>query len=535
MLFLAHELAGLPFTPFDLFEWVTRTMPGGMVTAGIEGMVSVLGLLGLSLRNTAKLAEQIIAVVQFLGVGIVAGAVLYAVLQQVDLKAVQSWPGLVLGGLLGLGATVLGITASTAPAAGPTLSVIWVMALFLVWGALLNWSYAQLARAGGKAVEAAEAAPADALTQAQMERRAFLIKVGGATAAITVVGAGLGAVLSKSVSQPDIAQVPAQRGPLNDPAVLNPTPEPVTLPDRPGAVEPAPGTRFEYTPLQDHYRIDIDLIPPEIDGAGWSLPIYGLVDNPVMLTLEDFHNKLGDPVDQFVTLACISNPLGGDLIGTTRWTGIPAQRVLDMVKPQAKATHLEITGQDGFWESVAISDIMADERIMFAYLWDGVPLLTEHGYPLRIYIPDRYGMKQPKWITDIKVTDQYRQGYWVERGWDEIAKMKATSVIDTVAVNDVYEQNGQQLVPIGGIAHAGARGISKVEVQVDGGDWVRAELRTPLSQTTWVIWRYDWPFAAGEHTFAVRCYDGAGVMQDDRRSDPHPSGATGIYQKTETL
>jgi hypothetical protein len=161
-----------------------------------------------------------------------------------------------------------------------------------------------------------------------------------------------------------------------------------------------------------------------------------------------------------------------------------------------------------------------------------VTLPQRHGFPLRIYIPDRYGMKQPKWITDMEFIDEWEEGYWVRRGWSEDAIVKATSVIDTVALNDRFEDpdSGQTLVPVGGIAYAGARSISKVEVRVDDGDWVEAQLRQPpLSDKTWVLWRYDWPFEEGDHTFEVRCYDGDGTMQILEETDRRPDGATGIH------
>jgi DMSO/TMAO reductase YedYZ molybdopterin-dependent catalytic subunit len=172
---------------------------------------------------------------------------------------------------------------------------------------------------------------------------------------------------------------------------------------------------------------------------------------------------------------------------------------------------------------------------MLCYAWDGHELPIDHGYPLRIWIPDRYGMKQPKWITGIEVTDEYKEGYWVERNWDEVARVKTTSVIDTVAANAIIEDGDQELVPVGGIAFSGARGISKVEVRVDGGPWQEAKLRSPLSETTWVIWRYDWPFEEGEHTFEVRCAEGDGTPQIEEESDNRPSGATGIHSYEATL
>jgi hypothetical protein len=144
-------------------------------------------------------------------------------------------------------------------------------------------------------------------------------------------------------------------------------------------------------------------------------------------------------------------------------------------------------------------------------------------------------MKQPKWITKIEVTDQYKEGYWVERSWDETARVRTTSVIDTVAVDESFREGGQTIIPVGGIAFAGAREISRVEVRVDGGEWQEADLRSPLSDTTWVIWRFDWPFLAGDHTFEVRCYDGSGQLQVLENTPTRPDGATGVHSVTETI
>jgi DMSO/TMAO reductase YedYZ molybdopterin-dependent catalytic subunit len=299
-------------------------------------------------------------------------------------------------------------------------------------------------------------------------------------------------------------------------------------------VKPAAGTRREYTPLEDHYRIDITTIPPVIDGAKWRLEIGGLVERPLVLTLDQI--RAYEPLHQFVTLACISNPVGGTLIGTTRWTGVSLQRLLPELRLKPEATHLKLSSADRFYEIVPLETIENDARVMLAYEWDGVPLETKHGFPLRIYVPDLYGMKQPKWLTSIEATDRWEPGYWVRRGWDETARMKATSVIDTVSVDMMLAQADRDtLIPVGGIAHAGARGVSRVEVRTDGGPWREARLRTPLSETTWVVWRYDWPFQKGEHTLAVRCFDGRGDPQIVEASPPHPSGASGLHRKSAML
>lgn len=178
------------------------------------------------------------------------------------------------------------------------------------------------------------------------------------------------------------------------------------------------------------------------------------------------------------------------------------QRVLARAQIQPGATHLKVRSADGFFEFVSLDVIHADPRVMLAYAWDDVPLLGEHGFPLRIYIPDVYGMKQPKWIDEIEVVNRWEPGYWVARGWDKDGRMHATAVIDTVRAGSA-----------GGIAHAGARGISGVEVSVDAGPWTSARLRDPISETTWVIWRADFAAGEGSHTISARCYDGRGEMQ----------------------
>ena len=302
---------------------------------------------------------------------------------------------------------------------------------------------------------------------------------------------------------------------------------PIPFPNAGSPVKPVPGTRPEYTPVAEHYRVDIDLTPPSIDAASWRLRISGLVDSPQQLTIGQLRGDYAKR-DQFVTLECISNPIGGPLIGTTLWSGPSFRDVLATAQPRPGANYAHMLAQDGFDEVVALSTVQSDPRVILAYDWNGQPLPTAHGFPLRVYIPDLYGMKQPKWITDIVLVPDFIPGYWVTRGWDKQAIRRTTSVIDTVATSDLQRRAGRTYVPVGGIADAGSRGISKVEIQVDGGPWEPAELRQPLSPLTWVIWRYEWPWQEGEHTFGVRAYDGAGVLQTTTANPTYPSGATGI-------
>jgi DMSO/TMAO reductase YedYZ molybdopterin-dependent catalytic subunit len=339
-----------------------------------------------------------------------------------------------------------------------------------------------------------------------------------------VIGAGLGALLSSREREDEAGEQAHE----SDDSSVRP------FPNADDTIVPVPGTRPEYTPVKDHYQVFIELKPTEIDGSTWKLPITGMVDNPLMLTLDDLRENY-EPVNQYVTLSCISGRIGTSLISTTYWTGARVSDVLADAGVKEGARYLYITSGDGFYESVPLDLINSDDRIMFCYAWDGNTLPVGHGFPLRIWLPDRFGMKQPKWITGIEVTDTYKEGYWVERNWSEEAIVRTTSVIDTVAVDHVVERDGQRYIPIGGIAFAGARGISKVEVRANGAEWEEAQLRSPLSETTWVIWRYEWPFQEGEHTFEVRCYDGSGELQVLEDNPARPDGATGVHSFTEEV
>ncbi len=520
ILFLGWKVAGLPFVPFDVFDRLTRVLPGRVIAFGIGTMVTVIRALNLGpTAETAKTAEQAMAVSGFFITGVIGGVVLFAILRTMRRAHAVSL-GLMLGIVLGVPAMLISVYESQTASVGPVARMVWVLGIFLAWGAVLGRAAQRLI--GMEAPTGAAWAPESGVER--IDRRRFLIRLGGSAAAITVVGAVVGEL---SEARRREALMAAGGAPARW-STTHP------LPNASAAVVPVPGTRPEFTPLERHYRIDINTIPPAVDEQRWRLNITGLVEKPLALTLEDLRRY--EPMHQFITLSCISNPVGGDLIGTTCWTGVSLQRLLPDLGLKPAATHLKIRSVDMFFEVVSLDAIEADERIMLAYAWDGVPLKREHGFPLRIYIPDIHGMKQPKWIESIEVTDHWEPGYWVERGWNKVAQIHATSVIDTVAMDmNIIRPDQRKLVPIGGIAHAGARAISKVEVQVDDGPWEQAALRTPLSQLTWVIWRYDWPFQSGKHTFTVRCYEGSGAQQITTPSPPEPNGATGLHSRSMML
>jgi DMSO/TMAO reductase YedYZ molybdopterin-dependent catalytic subunit len=521
ILFAGWKLAGLPFVPFDSFDWLTRVLPGRVLGFGIGTMVAIIRTLHLGPTSaTAKTAENAMAIVGSFAVGVVGGAILFAFMRS-QRKMQGVLLGLVLGIVLGIPATLISVHASGTATVDPTLRAVWILVAFLGWGAILG-------RVGQRLIGTEKAnSTVESATEAQVnrtDRRHFLVKLGGSAAAITVVGALVGELAKSRRTESAMTRA-------SEPTRWSAT---HALPNAAAAVKPAPGTRPEFTSLENHYRVDINAIPPTVDEQGWRLKTTGLVEQPLSLTLEQLRGY--EPMHQFVTLSCISNPVGGDLIGTTRWTGVSLQRLLPDLRLQPSATHLKIRSADDFFEVVALDAIKADERIMLTYAWDGVPLKPEHGFPLRIYIPDVHGMKQPKWIESLEFTDHWEPGFWVERGWSKVAQMHTISIIDTVAVDmTIIRADNRKLVPVGGIAHAGDRGISKVEVQVDNGPWEQALMRTPLSQLTWVIWRYDWPFQPGRHTFTVRCYDGNGTLQIATPNPPEPDGATGLSTRSVML
>jgi DMSO/TMAO reductase YedYZ molybdopterin-dependent catalytic subunit len=169
-----------------------------------------------------------------------------------------------------------------------------------------------------------------------------------------------------------------------------------------------------------------------------------------------------------------------------------------------------------------------NEQTLIAYATNGQPLLAEHGFPARLYTPNRYGMKNPKWLTAIEAIGSAYGGYWEQGGWNKDAIVKTTSVIDAIDVDQA--QSGS--VPVGGIAFAGARGFNSVELSIDGGAWQPAQLKAPLSPLTWRLWRFNWNAPKGHHTLVVRATDGTGALQTSDQAPLHPDGASGYVSDT---
>ncbi len=290
----------------------------------------------------------------------------------------------------------------------------------------------------------------------------------------------------------------------------------------------------EVAPSDNFYRVDVNIFPPNVDSGSWTLPVAGLVSTPLTLN----YSKLlaMDSQEQYNTLECVSNDVDGDLISTAKWTGVKFSDILAEAGVNPAATYVVFKATDGYSVGIPMAKAM-DPGTILAYQMNGVPLPAEHGFPARMIVPGYYGMMNCKWVTSIEVVAETYQGYWQVRGWINEAQYETGSFIVTPGTAQVADRFGiagaptvpLALTPIAGVAFAGDRGISKVEVSTDGGNtWTLASLQDPLSGYTWVVWTADWnPPATGHYSIAVRSTDGTGAVQTATLATPFPGGATG--------
>jgi DMSO/TMAO reductase YedYZ molybdopterin-dependent catalytic subunit len=293
-----------------------------------------------------------------------------------------------------------------------------------------------------------------------------------------------------------------------------------------GPDTPIPGLPPMVTPTDRFYVVSKNLIDPEIDAGRWRLQIDGLVERPLTLRYGDL---LAMPaVTEYRTLECISNEVGGDLISNGLWTGVRLADLLAHAGVRPGAAAVFFTSEDRYTSSMPLRQAQ-DPTTLLAYRLNDGPLPQKHGYPLRVLGAGTYGMKNPKWLTHIEVTDATRAGFWQQQGWDEDEIVQTMSQIGVPG--DGMEVRATAAT-IAGIAFAGARGVTRVEVSTDGGaTWGDAQLLPTLGPNTWTFWRRDWQdVRPGDYVLTVRATDGAGTVQTARRTDPFPVGATGHHQ-----
>jgi DMSO/TMAO reductase YedYZ molybdopterin-dependent catalytic subunit len=349
-------------------------------------------------------------------------------------------------------------------------------------------------------------------------RRRLLVR-GGAVAVGSLAIAGLGRWLLER------SNTPAPAGTLPEAS------HPAALPagaDIATADLTAAGLTPIVMPNDRFYRIDTALLPPSVDVTTWKLRIHGLVDRETTLTYDQL---IALPIiEQYVTIACVSNEIGGDLVGNALWRGVPLRTVLDIAGVQPAATQLVGRSVDGFTVGMPTAWVQDAARVpMIAIGMNGQPLPQLHGYPARLIVPGLFGyVSATKWLSELELTtwDAFN-AYWINLGWSKEAPILTQSRIDV-------PRGGAQLpagrVAVAGVAWAPDRGVSKVEVSIDDGAWQPATVSAPISDATWVQWLFPWDAAAGTHSIEVRATDGTGQLQAENTTRPFPDGARGYHR-----
>jgi DMSO/TMAO reductase YedYZ molybdopterin-dependent catalytic subunit len=284
-------------------------------------------------------------------------------------------------------------------------------------------------------------------------------------------------------------------------------------------------------PNADFYRIDTALVVPQVPKDSWRLRVHGMVEREMELTFADL---LARPmIERYVTLSCVSNEVGGDLVGNALFQGVRFRDVLDEAGVQPGATQVVSRSIDGWSCGSPTSAIMDGRDSMIAIAMNGEPLPPEHGYPVRLVVPGLYGyVSATKWVTEIELTRwEDFDAYWVPRGWAKEGPVKTMARIDRPRRGKDYAPDAGGAIDIAGLAWAVHRGISKVEVSIDDGEWRECELAGVPSDDTWCQWRYRWTDATeGEHEVQARAYDGSGEPQPEEPKPVAPDGAQGYHR-----
>lgn len=353
-----------------------------------------------------------------------------------------------------------------------------------------------------------------AVPVAGSSRRNFLLGT-----ALSLVGAAVAAGVGQSLATArNIAD--SARSALGLPAAK----VPAKAPPADAQVEVAGMPQF-ITPNKDFYRIDTALSVPRINPADWSLRVHGMVEKEFTMGFEELLAQ--DLVESYLTLTCVSNPVGGQLVGNAKWLGYPLRRLLERAVPRDGADMVLSTSIDGFSASTPLEVLTDDRMALLAVGMNGEPLPLEHGFPVRMVVPGLYGyVSATKWVVDLEVTRfADKVAYWTTRGWSDHGPIKLSSRVD---VPRSFARVPAGKVAMGGTAWAQTRGISKVQVQIDDGDWTDAELGAEASVDTWRQWRYVWDGgSSGNHVVSVRAFDGQGEMQTSEQANPAPNGSSG--------
>lgn len=368
---------------------------------------------------------------------------------------------------------------------------------------------------GDEAAASGDEAATVGLASTAMGRRSALLWMGAASAV------GVVAAVAGNIARSGARALTTVRELIVLPAAA------VQAPAIPAAAElDIPGLTPLITPNADFYRIDTALVVPQVDPATWSLRIHGMVEQEVRLTWDEL---LALPLEESITtIACVSNNVGGDLIGNAVWLGYPIRELLARARPTADADMVLSMSVDGFTAGTPLEALTDDRNAILAVGMNGEPLPPEHGFPVRIIVPGLYGyVSATKWVVDLEVTRFDRaQGYWTPRGWSALGPIKLQSRID-VPRSGTTVAAGESV--IAGVAWQQHVGVAGVEVQIDDGPWEQAELARAISDDTWVQWSLPWTATSGRHTIRSRAVSTDGETQTPDSAPPAPDGATGWH------
>jgi DMSO/TMAO reductase YedYZ molybdopterin-dependent catalytic subunit len=352
------------------------------------------------------------------------------------------------------------------------------------------------------------------------ERRRFLV-ASGAAAAAAAAGTLAGREL---ITRRDVTRARA--------AVRFPRPAVPAPPLPAGSDLGIPGLSSFITPNGGFYRVDTALILPQVDPATWRLRIHGMVRREVTLT---FGQLLRRPlIEDYVTLTCVSDPVGGPYVGNAKWLGAHLAALIRQAGPRAGANQLLCTSVDGFTSGTPLQVVLDGRDALLAVAMNGAALPVAHGFPARMVVPGLYGyVSATKWVTDIEVTTfAAATAYWASRGWSQQAPIKTESRIDVPATGASIRPGR---TPVAGVAWAQHKGIAAVEVRVDRGPWHEARLAAVPGIDTWRQWVWEWPATPGNHLLEARATDRSGYTQTPLQAQPEPDGASGYPSATVTV
>jgi DMSO/TMAO reductase YedYZ molybdopterin-dependent catalytic subunit len=398
-------------------------------------------------------------------------------------------------------ATVAALAALTRPGSGPLSVVPTVVGVMLGVLALLR-----LVRGRRTSPRRLVTDPATSGT-----RREMLVGAAAVAGLATLSAAGGRAAAARGSSSTQVV-LPAAENPLAAPPVA--------------AQLALPGLTPLVTSAPDFYRIDTALSVPAIDVTNWRLRVHGMVQREFEV---DLHDLLSGPlVERWLTLACVSNEVGGTLAGNARWLGYPLATLLQRAMPAVDADMVLSTSADGWTCSTPLEALTDGRDALLAVGMNGNPLPPEHGFPARMVVPGLYGyVSATKWVVDLEVTRFDRAtAYWTSRGYAAQAPIRTFSRID---VPKPFARVAAGPTQVAGVAWAQHRGIEQVQVRVDGGFWHDARLADALSKDTWRQWVWPWLATPGRHTLEVAATDGQGQTQPESRRPPRPDGATGWH------